>query len=987
LDRNDYKNLINEAQALIKSGGEADALDLLDSVNWRKIRNVNALIEISNLYEKLGHIEDSKTLLEFAHDRSPIGRMILYHLTLVCVKMGEIEEAEKYVEEFVQIAPHDSKKYILRYNIAKAKNADIRELILILEEMKNNDFIEEWAFELAYLYHRAGDADSCIALCDEIIIWFGDGPYVAKALELKMLYSPLDDEQAEKYKELKNQRKGITHFKANEMLESGEVLHHDIDIATVEESPEHFNTVNLQAEIKRNIEEIMEATKEGDVEDNLENIKELIEDIPYLQVQETLDEVATKQKQEGKEIDASIKNKFQELLEEDDGQISLFVPEEGEKEQQIEGQITIQDVMDSWAKTQRAAEEALEKAEDLKLKRAKENAIEEANQIMDKLEDAMPRLEAGVTPSELMKEEVLTQAQEAEEEAKAKAEEEAKAREEAEAKAKEEEEARAREEAKAKERARIKAETEAKLKELARLKKNAEAKVVEDAKAAVESEEKTYTVPKFTADGTQQEKGVELPVVEIDKEHIIGKEKPEEETVVDSKSGMSSWKPPVLSEEEIQNSNILRNQDESRQTKLEEASKIVEDINKSLQSHIDEAIGKSEEPEITPITDDEELEEAEVEISPEVSKPEVERMPSNWEKSKTRVLPRIEEPVEEDIEETEESDDLDDIYDIGAEEEESIDDTQRLAVATLGEELDDDLFKPQTDVEEEEDDLPQIAPVEEIEEDEDDFDEETMVHLTKEEKDIFSYFMPIEGMERTLCKALTNTKVYLQGKREKGGHIIVQGIPGSGKTMLATSIVKVLQSQINLPAGNVGKVDGDKLNGKDIATLFSKIQGGCLIIEKAGEMNRETLIRLLLMIENDRSGILIILEDSKIGIERIMNTSGELSKEFTEKIVIPPFTIDELVEFAKKYAEDCECVIEEMGILALYDRINIIQSLDHPTAIAEVKEIMDEAMENADRGGMKKMFERFGNKKYDDNGFMILREKDFQNQYKWGTKI
>ncbi len=979
LDRNDYKNLINEAQALIKSGGEADALDLLDSVNWRKIRNVNALIEISNLYEKLGHIEDSKTLLEFAHDRSPIGRMILYHLTLVCVKMGEIEEAEKYVEEFVQIAPHDSKKYILRYNIAKAKNADIRELILILEEMKNNDFIEEWAFELAYLYHRAGDADSCIALCDEIIIWFGDGPYVAKALELKMLYSPLDDEQAEKYKELKNQRKGITHFKANEMLESGEVLHHDIDIATVEESPEHFNTVNLQAEIKRNIEEIMEATKEGDVEDNLENIKELIEDIPYLQVQETLDEVATKQKQEGKEIDASIKNKFQELLEDDDGQISLFVPEEGEKEQQIEGQITIQDVMDSWAKTQRAAEEALEKAEDLKLKRAKENAIEEANQIMDKLEDAMPRLEAGVTPSELMKEEVLTQAQEAEEEAKAKAEEEAKAREEAEAKAKEEEEARAREEAKAKERARIKAETEAKLKELARLKKNAEAKVVEEAKAAVESEEKTYTVPKFTADGTQQEKGVELPVVEIDKEHIIGKEKPEEETVVDSKSGMSSWKPPVLSEEEIQNSNILRNQDESRQTKLEEASKIVEDINKSLQSHIDEAIGKSEEPEITPITDDEELEEAEVEISPEVSKPEVERMPSNWEKSKTRVLPRIEEPVEEDIEETEESDDLDDIYDIGDEEEESIDDTQRLAVATLGEELDDDLFKPQTDVEEEEDDLPQIAPVEEIEEDEDDFDEETMVHLTKEEKDIFSYFMPIEGMERTLCKALTNTKVYLQGKREKGGHIIVQGIPGSGKTMLATSIVKVLQSQINLPAGNVGKVDGDKLNGKDIATLFSKIQGGCLIIEKAGEMNRETLIRLLLMIENDRSGILIILEDSKIGIERIMNTSGELSKEFTEKIVIPPFTIDELVEFAKKYAEDCECVIEEMGILALYDRINIIQSLDHPTAIAEVKEIMDEAMENADRGGMKKMFERFGNKKYDDNGYMILREKDFQN--------
>ena len=442
---------------------------------------------------------------------------------------------------------------------------------------------------------------------------------------------------------------------------------------------------------------------------------------------------------------------------------------------------------------------------------------------------------------------------------------------------------------------------------------------------------------------------------------------------------MSSWKPPVLSEEEIKSSTILRNKDESRQTKLEEASKIVEDINKSLQNEIDKEIrnqeASKEEPELTPITDEEELEEAEVEISPEVVKPEVQRMPANWEKSKTRVLPKIEEPEEE----SEDIDDLDDIYDLDdSEEDESIDDTQRLAVAALGESLDDDLFKPQTDVEEDDEELPVIAPVDDSDE-EDDLDDETMVHLTKEEKDIFSYFMPIEGMERTLCKALTNTKVYLQGKREKGGHIIVQGIPGSGKTMLATSIVKVLQSQINLPAGNVGKVDGDKLNGKDIATLFSKIQGGCLIIEKAGEMNRETLIRLLLMIENDKSGVLIILEDSRIGIERIMNTSAELSKEFTEKIVIPPFTIDELVEFAKKYADDCECVIEEMGILALYDRINIIQSLDHPTAIAEVKEIMDEAMENADKGGMKKMFERFGNKKYDENGYMILREKDFQN--------
>ena len=981
MDKNDCKNLISEAKALIKSGGEEDALDLLDGVNWRKIRNVNVLIEISNLYEQLGHIEDSKTLLTYAHEKSPIGRMILYHLTLVCVKMGEIEEAEKYTEEFVQIAPYDSKKYILRYNIAKAKKADIKVLIKILEEMKETDFLEEWAFELAYLYHRAGETEKCTALCDEIIIWFGDGPYVAKALELKMLYSPLEDEQAEKYQELQNQRRGVTHFKANEMLESGEVVRHDIDIATVQESPERFNTVNLQAEIKRNIEEIMEATKEGDVNDNLENIKELIEDIPYLQVQETIDEVADKQKKEGKEIDDSIKDRFQKLLEEEyDGQISLMIDEDGDSDEQIEGQITIQDVMDNWAKAQRAAEETLESAEDMKLKKAKENAIEEANQIMDKLEDVMPRLEAGVTTSEIMKEEVLNQA----EEARAHAAEDARIQEQEEAKKAAQEEAKAKAALEAKKAAEDKKAIEAKAKaeedaramaaELAKARNRDLDKIIEETK-----ESKSYSVPRFSADGKQMGTGIEIPVVESKKANVIGETHEDGEPVVPaavpSMEGTTRWKPPVLSDEEIKSSKLLRNEDEHKTTKLEEASKLVEDINKSLQSHIDEEllnqqkiapveepevppikeqkaepiepiVEPAEEPDITPI--DDELEEAEVEFSTEVEEPEVKRMPSAWENSKTRVLPVIET--------------------------ENIDDTQRLADVALGESLEDDFFKPDTDIEEDEAE----SDVEEVEETGE--DGEALVHLTKEEKETFSYFMPIDGMELALCKAISGTKKHLQGKRKKGGHIIVQGIQGTGKTKLATSLVKVLQSQVGMPAGEMGKIDGDKLNGKDIGSLFDKIPGGCLIIEKAGQMNRETILRLSLMIDNDQSGILIILEDTKAGIDRVLKASPELSKEFTELIDIPPFTIDELVEFAKTYADDCECVIDEMGILAIYDRINIIQSLDHPTALSEVKEIMDEAMENADKGGFKKAFERFsfGHKKYDENGYMILREKDFQ---------
>ncbi len=1022
MDREDLKNLINEAKALIKSGGETDALDLLDSVNWRKIRNVNALIEISNLYEQLGHIEDSKMLLEYAHERSPIGRMILYHLTLVCVKMEEIEEAEEHLEEFVAIAPHDSKKYILRYNIAKAKGADIREQISILEELKEADFLEDWAFELAYLYYKVGEADKCTALCDEIVIWFGDGPYVTKALELKMFYKPLDDDQAEKYQELTRKKKGITHFKQNEMLESGEVIHHDIDIATVEETPGHLNTVNLQAEIKRNIEEIMEATKEGEVTDNLENIKELIEEIPYLQEKEDLDELANKQKQDNKELDDSIESKFKELLEEDnDGQLKMFVPDEPEKEEQVEGQMTLQDIMDDWERTQRATEEVIESADELKLKQTKENALEEANQIMNKLEGVMPKLQAGATPTEIMKEEVLNQA----EEAKAA---EAKAAQEAEAEAKAKELADARQNIASKavqdtqdeiaaEIARQEAETQAKIKALTSRRDNDHAKMVEESKRSQEEDAHAYTVPKINADGTKVDEGLKIPVIEPEAANVLSADADKPALVHD---GMPNWTPPVLSVEEINKSKVLRHTDDEPQ--LEETSKVVEEfihseempepVNQEPEKVVEEPTHQEpekvaeeptrqepekvieeptrqepeqdvDEPELTPIEVDEPLEEAEIDFSEKVKRPEVERMPASWETSKTRVLPVI-NVGDKDKAKLEEDDEPEEAFDLEEPETEESGDMEaieQIASETLRSSM-DDLLKSSDNLDEEVDEDDEVysntAKTVAAEQPEDNGEGGNhMIVLSKEEKDIFSYFMPIDGMEASICKALYNTKNYLQGKRDEGGHIIIQGIQGSGKTMLATSIVKVLQSQIGLPSGGVGKVDGDKLNGKDIGKLFSKIQGGCLIIEQAGDINRETAIRLTLMMQNDKSGILVILEDSKAGIERLTRLSMEINREFTEKIVIPPFTIDELVLFAKKYAADCECVIDEMGILALYDRINIIQSLDHPTAIQEVKEIMDEAMENADKGG-KSFFGMFGNKKYDDKGFMIIREKNFQ---------
>ena len=330
MDKVEFREKYDEIKDLLAKGKVQDASELVDSINWRKVHNVNALVKASEVCAEVGRLEDAKELLYMAHERSPIGRMIIYHLALLCVQMGDLDEAKDFYDQFVEIAPHDSLKYIMKYKISKAKGADNTTLIAILEELKQHDFLEEWAYELAYLYHKTMQVDKCIDLCDEIILWFGDGPYVERALEMKMIYQPLDKMQEDKYRHFQNKRDGITEIQANEVLNSGEIVQQTIAIPQVQVTPERFNTVNLQAEIKKNIDEIMRATEEEAVSENMENIKSLVEEIPYLQVNPQ-DETMALEQQANKELDASIRDTFQEYLaEEYDGQMSLLVPESKE---------------------------------------------------------------------------------------------------------------------------------------------------------------------------------------------------------------------------------------------------------------------------------------------------------------------------------------------------------------------------------------------------------------------------------------------------------------------------------------------------------------------------------------------------------------------------------------------------------------------------------------------------------------------------------
>jgi len=902
LDKNEFKTKYDEIKQLIKEGRTDEALDIVESTNWRKVHNVNALVKASEVCEEAGRLEEARELLYMAHDRSPIGRMIIYHLAILCVKLGDLEEAKEFYDEFVEIAPHDSLKYIIKYQINKAKGADYTTLIGILEELKEHDFLEEWAYELAYLYHKTMQVDKCIDLCDEIILWFGDGPYVERALEMKMIYQPLDKMQEDKYRHFQQRRDGVTEIRANEILHSGEIVHETMAIPQVELPAERFNTVNLQAEIKKNIDEIMRATEAEAVSENMENIKTLVEEIPYLQVNEQSDAIAEEQKQAKQELDESLKDTFNEYLaEEYDGQISLLVPESKEVEQQVDGQMTIEDVMEEWEKTRRAAEAALQEAEQQKLESAKNIALKEASQIMDRLEEAIPKLDAGARPTDLLKEEYMAKQDEASSEP-------------------------------------VKDRTE-------------------DPAPAV------FQIPKVAADGVMGV-GLEIPVVDPASAHIIkGEESPEAPSIVKSVEPDASeeWHPPVLEDQDekadpAQEASLPEEADLEEVTDVDykEASKIVADVNDMLQQEIDRIMANEGQEEVRHLEEETLASEVAEEIAPDVEEDD---------------LPEITLP--EDLQE----------FVAGAETAESEVGPQE-AVAEEA--------MPSREQEVAEEPLPEIADVvldpEEMAEllDENVLERaisEEMPELTlsEEEKEIFSYFMPIDGMENTICQALTGVRYRLENKKNSAsGNIIIQGGVGSGKTMLASNLIKVLQIETDKLTGNVGKIDAEQLNKKDVALVLSKVSGGCLIIEGAGRLSERTQETMRQLMSQENCDVLVLMEDQKKRIDKMLSHNSAFAAMFTEKITIPIFTIDELVNFGKVYALEEGYVVDEMAILAMYNRINLIQRVDHPTSLIEVRDIVESAIDKAEKGGIKAMFSRFGSKRYDEDGNLILREQDFE---------
>lgn len=813
MDKYEYKLKLDEIKNLMAKKQYTEAAEIADSINWRKVRNVNALMKAGDIYAQIGRYDEAKEILLMAYDRSPIGRMIIYKLAEIAIKTKEFDEAQEYYDEFVEIAPHDNLKYILRYEMNKAKGAGLDVLIQILEELKEQEYTEKWAFELAYLYHQAGRSEECINACDELILWFGDGPYVEKALELKMLYQPLNRAQEDKYRQFKQRKDGIVEVRPEDYLESGEIIKEPVQIKPVTTNAEKFNTVNLQEELARSMQQIMNATEKEEVADTMQGIKKIVEEIPYLQLPQ--DEEAQKERfadiPTDEEIDGSLKINFQEMLGEDyDGQMRMVVPEKSALEAQITGQMSIQDILEEWEKTKRAAEKALQEAEQQKLESAKAKALAEAGDIMERLADVIPQLDAGLTSKELLEKEYL---------------------------------------------------------------------------GKLPEEEAGQLVANMNDILQQQIDSISQANAKIDEFLAAGVPGQSGEAAAGAADAM-----------EIPEGEGIAAADEEEPAGTEEMT---------------ELSPEEELPEIA-LPDD---------IAEEVAATEAEEVSNAAEE----VLPKIQLEPEAETEDA----------------------------------------KP-------EEKLPEIA---EPDSDEDNIGErKPITHLSKEQKAIFTYFVPVSGMEPQICQAMEGSIEHLE-KGIKGGNILIQGARGSGKTVLATALVKAIQNEIGKPGKRVGKIDAVSLNQKNIPELLKKVAGGCLIIEKIGGISRETAVKLSLALEADDTGILVIAEDTREGITKAMGRDESFARRFTEKITLPIFTSDELVSFAKSYAHELTYEIDEMAVLALYNRISNIQHLDRATTLTEVKEIVDEAIANSEKFSIKKVF---FSKKYKDDDYVILHEKDFE---------
>lgn len=823
MDKYEYRVRTEQMLEYMEQKSYKKAMEIADSIDWRKAKNAAMLCTASEIYEYNGEYEKSREILFIAYDRAPGSRKIVYRLGTLALKLNDVREATDCYEEFIAMAPKDPNQYILRYKILKSQNAPLSQQIEALEEFKKAEYVEKWAYELAKLYHEAGMVAECLEECDDLILWFSEGKYVYQAMELKMKYKPLTPLQQEKYNHRNDEKKPVK--KVEPVAEKKEEKVENVEEPTVEMKVDEVNAaISLENTTKVEAVSAEEAEKIEETpvaeEESVEEEAETIEEAPAEEEAETIEEAPSEEETE--------------------------IIEEAKAEEE-----TIEEV---------PAEEEAEASEE--------------PQVLDETEDEDVSKEIFSQSSKMSVEEIL---------------------------------------------------------------QNWEEKQKENAQLIQEEQERARR----------------------DKEKLES-QKVEEESILPDDIRQ------LMEELEAEAAEIKQNK-----ARCEKVEAPEEEAVEPLETMEEETVETVETKEEEPI---EESAEESVQEEEKAEPEEVEEDPFDEESFDEEAFEEVESEDFEEIEEIEEIEESEGI---------KLGDTQAIAISAKALMNDTVVEEP---LEKEEQRRPEPSSP---------FDTAFIVQgrydleaqseigikagLTEEQKKLFSYFVPVHGMSEQIVDVLENDKrCRTRYGTSRTANLLVVGRKGSGKTVLAVDIVKAIQKNRKLKQGKVGIVTAESLNKKDVSHIIEKLHGGAIIIERASKLNKKTVLELNDLMEEQTGELLVVLEEERRPLDKMLALYPDFKKKFTSRLELPVFINDELVTFAQTYAKENGYKIDEMGILALYSRIDLMQREESIVTVADVKEIMDDAIAHSQKMTFKRFLKKLFGKKKNKSSRIVLQEQDFR---------
>ena len=961
MDKSEYKLRAEEIKDLISRGEYAQAAEIADTIDWRRVKSVMMLCTISDLYKINRRYEDARDMLLLAYERRPGGRTICYSLCELSIKMEEYVQAIEYYKEFVQVAPKDSGRYILQYKLYEAQDVSLEERISVLEELKKRDYREKWAYELAYLYHRVGLAARCVEECDELILWFGEGKYVIKAMELKMLHQPLTPEQQEKY-DHRFDAPGSFIPSQNSVQDNGYSANQGYDQGYAQDG-----SYDQGQGYDQNYTQ--DYSQNGNYDQSQGHAQDYPQDGNYDQNQGYVQEDNYDQVSGDTQVYEPMQQPAQETSaqpEQDDFDIHVKTMDVGQYNTinlQAELAAGLREVLGEEPKedTAKATADSITRSIVAPMMDSDTESLDYP-EIAEVSEDDLEPETEQIEGSEVFFGETgeigdLSKIPEVETEE-------------------------------------ILPEEPASLKKQDVVPELSEAEVEPEAepKAPVETESK----PESSVEEIHEMHEVTVPV-EPPKElaNVLAQESdgqislvmPEAESIEKQITGQMNIEDILAEWERKKKENLEKREEEVRQHVLQQTGAMFTEFEQAVRDGLLEKLEKEKATDTDAVTDTDEVEELE----------EIADVNDETEETSAEIAEEEPEPEQEtadtDIIGTEEVEELEEEPAVAEYEEEpateepeavaNMEVTQEPAaeITEVSEETITEIEEASEESVAEAKEEPEEQAVEEVPEDEQpqtpeppvvERDKAKVRALTREERELYAPFIQSKSAREQLVKAIDNISLAAYT-----GNVIITGEEGMDTLSLAKNMIREIQATDSNFSGKVAKISGHALNKKDAADTLSKLKNGALIICKASEMNDTTVNTLYKALQQENQGIVIILEDTKREIDRFLEKHEKLKESFTARMDVEALSNDTLVAFGRQYAREMEYSIDELGVLALHTRIEDMQTIDHVVTVVDVKEIVDEAIAHANKKTLKHFFDVLFAKRYDDEDMIILTEKDF----------